>query len=388
MSKLITILTFFSILSISCNSSEKVESTVNTVRPVKYIKVGEQQLIGHQDYTGLAKAHKEASLSFKVGGTINSVHVKVGDRVSKGQVLVALDATDYNVNYSQSLANIRSTQAQIESAQAQMESAKANYNSALSNYKRFEKLYETNSISLSDFERAKSSYLGAQASYKAAQTQIEAAKAAKKSSESVSQSASNQVSYTKLRAPFSGVISAIHYEPNELVGQGAPVLELYSEGKPDVEIGVPETVINRIGQNQKVKIHFNSISKEFEGHVYEIGYSLSGSTYPVTVRLVESDERIRPGMPAGARFEFVESDDEKKSILVPPSAIGQDGKGNFVYVIEKSGEGYRCVKKIVTIGKLTDSGFEILSGVKHGELIASAGLNVLRNDMSVSLYNK
>lgn len=371
----------------ACNSSEEEKIVAPTIRPVKYIQVTNRTMEGQHSYTGLAKAQQEANLSFRVGGTIKNINVKVGDRVRKGQTLATLDATDYKVSYSQSVANVENSKAQIESAQAQMESAKANYLAAESNYQRFEKLYETNSISISEFEQAKSAYQGAEASFKAAETQVEAAKAGQLSSESVAKSASNQINYTKLTAPFSGIITNINVDPNEMVGQGNPVLQINSVSNPDVEIGVPENSISEIKNGQKVMVEFNSLhDQKFNGKVYEIGYSSAGSTYPVTIRLTDNDEKIRPGMPATAWFTFEDHHTVKNAMLVPPSSVGEDTNGNFVYVIQNSGDSYVCKKQSIKVGKLNDAGFEVLSGLKTGDKVASAGLNVLRDGMEVSLY--
>ena len=373
----------------ACNNSEEEKTTTSTVRPVKFISVGNSNLKGQHSYTGLAKAQQQARLSFKVGGTINRIPVKVGDQVKRGQVLAILDATDYQISYTQSLANVQNAKAQIESAQAQVESAKTNYLTAQSNYQRFEKLYETNSISLSDFEQAKSSYQSAEAAYKAAQTQVTAAEASKNSSESMAKSASNQVNYTKITAPFSGIITAINVEANEVVGQGNPILEINSVGNPDIEIGVPENTISEIKNNQKVTVQFNSIgSQKFQGIVHEIGYSSSGTTYPVTIRLTDSDPRIRPGMPASATFTHAGNHGVDNALLVPASAVGEDGNGNFVYIIQSNNEQHFCKKQSVKVGSLNDAGFEIVSGLNNGDKVASAGLNVLREGMEVSLFQQ
>ncbi len=374
---------------IACNNATEETNEVSTIRPVKYFKVGANKLEGKHTFTGLAKAQQEADLSFKVSGTVDKVIVKVGDRVKKGDILAVIDATDYQVNYNQSLANVQSSKAQIESAQAQLESARANFINAESNYQRFEKLYETNSISLSDFEQAKSAYQSAEASLKAAHTQVNAAKASTTSTESMAKSASNQISYTRMKAPFSGVVVAVNVEPNEIINQGTPAIVLNSESNPDIEVGVPENVISEIKAKQKVHISFNSIhDKTYDGFVHEIGYSPSGNTYPVTIRLTNGDNDIRPGMPANALFEFNDHHSKDNAMIVPASAVGEDKQGNFVYLIETSDKKSFCKKKHIKVGKLNDIGFEVLSGISTGDLVASAGLNILRDGMQVSLYQQ
>ena len=373
---------------ICCQSNGDNDNVQTPPRPVKYVKVGGSDITGVHSFTGLAKAQNQASLSFKVSGTVNSIKVKVGDRVRSGEPLATLDPTDYQVNHSQTLANVQSAQAQIESAEAQLESAKASYINAESNYQRYEKLYEHKSVSLSDFEQVKSSYLSAQASYKAAQTQVDAAKANNQFSESQARSASNQVGYTRLIAPFSGIVTSIDIETNESVNQGSPVIEINSELEPDVEIGVPENFIALIKPDQKVSVDFHSIEeKSFTGKVREIGFSSVGTTYPVTIRLIDKDERIRPGMPASAIFRFEDTNKSKQYIIVPPSAVGADEDGKFVYVLKNEGGKYFTKKTTVQVGELNDSGFKVIKGLVAGDMVASAGLNVLRDRMEVQLYH-
>jgi len=100
--KCVRYLAWILILTVSCNSSKEEIATTKILRPVKYVKVANSTIEGQHSYTGLAKAQQEASLSFKVGGTINRIPVKVGDRVRKGQLLASLDAADYQVSYTQS----------------------------------------------------------------------------------------------------------------------------------------------------------------------------------------------------------------------------------------------------------------------------------------------
>ena len=350
--------------------------------------MGNDAIMGRHSFTGVAKPREEAALSFKVSGTLTKVYVNLGQQVKKGQALAQIDPTDYKVALDQSLASVENAKAQIESALAQLENAKANFIASESNYKRFEKLYETNSIALSDFEQAKSNYLSAQANYKASQTQVEAARASSRSTQSSATSASNQVNYTTMKAPFDGVITLIAAEENEVVGQGSPVLFINSASQPDVEVGIPENVISEITTGQSVGVQFNSLHDvSFNGKVHEVGYSLSGSTYPVNIRLEDSDDRIRPGMPASATFHFNDHHSNANSMIVPSSAVGEDGKGNYVYKLTEHKNGFICQKTHVEVGDLSSSGFEVSKGLKTGDRVASAGLNVLRDSMPVKLFD-
>ncbi len=384
----ITLLTV-AILSFSC--SEKKEEIAETIRPVKYIEIQTSNLVGSHTYTGLAKAQEEASLSFRVSGTINKRPVKVGDRVNKGQILMSLDPTDFKVNYSKSAASEQSSIAQIKNTTANLKSSEANYIAAKSNYARYEKLYETNSISLNEFEQSKASYEATLSLYNAAKAQVVAAKAQASASRSATQSTENEISYTKLRAPFSGIISEVNVEENESIKQGDSVIVVSSEKNPEIEVGIPEIGISQIKKDKEVKVTFPVIpGKVFKGKVSEVGYSSSGSTYPVTISLIENDEQIRPGMPSNVTFVFTESNNSETAIIVPPGAVGEDDKGNFVYVLNKKGDGeiVTAKKKLITVGPLMDKGFEVKEGLESGQLIAAAGLNILRDGVVVKLFHE
>lgn len=121
-----------------------------------------------------------------------------------------------------------------------------------------------------------------------------------------------------------------------------------------------------------------------------MGYSSSGSTYPVTIRLVETDDRIRPGMPADVTFEFSDSQNATSAIVVPPGSVGEDDKGNFVYVLNKKGDSGDVTAKRtpVKVGPLMDKGFEVKEGLQTGQIIAAAGLNVLRDGIVVKLFHE
>lgn len=382
---------FLAITTLLLSCGEEKKETVEIIRPVKYIEIKTSSLIGSHTYSGLAKSQEEASLSFRVSGTINKRLAKVGDRVKQGEILMTLDPTDFKVTYSQSAASEQSSIAQIKNANANLKSSEANYIAAKSNYARYEKLYETNSVSLNEFEQSKANYEAALSSYNAAKAQVVAAKAQASASGSATQSAENQVSYTRLKAPFDGIISAVNVEQNEAVSQGSTVMVLSSEKNPEIEVGIPEIGIAQVKKDQEVTVRFSVIpDKTFVGKVFEVGYSSSGSTYPVTIRLVETDERIRPGMPADVTFEFSDNQNAKSAIVVPPGSVGEDDKGNFVYVLNKKGEKGEVVAKrtAVKVGPLMDKGFEVKEGLQTGQIVAAAGLNVLRDGIVVKLFQE
>lgn len=368
-------ITFIGLMFSACGKKES-QVVEKSYRPVRYVQVDEQNVSKSFTFSGVSQSEIEENLSFKVSGTISKMAVKVGDKVRKGQLLVRIDPSDYAVTLNQA-------QASQESVEAQVKSAEASYIASKSAYNRAQKLYETKSISLSDFEQAKAQYEASISTFEAAKSQASAAK-------SQTQAANNQVNYTQLRATINGVVSAVHINENEIASPGKPIVTLSSSEKLQVEVGVPENSIRYVEKGQAVQIVFSSLKDTiFSGQVQEVGYAAQGATYPVTVLLKEQNPMIRPDMPADVTFiQKTKNGVSQQKIKLPTSSVGEDAQGNFVYTLEKTEkEGIYVAKKTsVQVGPITESGFELLKGVPQGALIASAGLNMLRDGAEVKLY--
>lgn len=360
----------------SCGGSKTEESIPELIRPVKYQEVGVSGGKNTFSFSGIAQSGQEARLSFRVSGTIRSLNVKLGDRVRRGQVIATIDPSDYTIQAEQATASKKGSDASLKSSETQLIIARTNY-------ERIEKLYESNSVPLSEFEQAKSNYETAQSSYEAAKTQVT-------STEKQVEAAKNQVNYTRLTAPFNGVITTVNAEANEVIGSGSPVAVLSSEAEPEVQVGVPENLISNVKKGQKVAIRFSALEDQtFEGVVQEVSYAAGTSpTYPAVIRIKNASDDIRPGMASTVTFNFGKAD-EKQFTVSPIEAIGEDSDGNFAFLLQKTDQSLYVVKKqTVEVGALLPDGFEIKSGLKPGDLVATAGLSTLLDSMKVKLITQ
>jgi RND family efflux transporter MFP subunit len=364
---IISILFFFT----ACEkTAPKVEKKI---RPVRYGKIMKSGAATTNTFAGTSQSSNVANLSFKVAGSINSFDLKIGDKVKKGQVIARIDATDYTVTYDQSLANLKKAESQINSAQSNEITAK-------SNYERVEKLYENNSVPLSEYEQAKATYESAQSAYEATLAQVTAA-------QKQSQAANNQVRYAKLVAPFTGIITAVFVAENEIVSPGKPLVTLSAESKPEVAVNVPESIIDQIKRKQKVNISFSAFpDKTFKGTITEVGYaSGQASTYPVTIQIDKPTAQMRPGMATNVTFSQAAVKANANKLVAPTAAIGQVGKSTYAFVLEKDSANYKVKKTTVEIGDILPDGFVVKSGLKEGQLVATAGLRALLDGMEVKL---
>lgn len=329
------------------------------IRPIKYTTLSQGQANETATFTGVTQSDKEAALSFKVGGVISKVSVKDGQKVKKGQLIAALDNVDYSL--------------QVEQARVQVKQAETSLNVARSTYARVEKLYENNSVSLSEFEQAKGNYEASTAQLEAAQKQLQAAQ--------------NQVGYTQLRAPFAGLISSLGAESGELVGAGNPVGILSSEGHPEVAFGVAGRYIGLIKEGQKVDIRLSILSDQvFEGEITEVAFSQgNAATYPVRARFTKPVKGVRPGLAAEIKFPL-ELQTNSKSMLVPAKAVRENAQGQrYVYQLLGTGDTLTVKQTTIELGTLGAEGFVLQAGLKEGDRIATAGLNSLLEGMQVTL---
>ncbi|MDX2245160.1 MAG: efflux RND transporter periplasmic adaptor subunit [Bacteroidia bacterium] len=370
------IILFLVVLLVSCR--EKPVETEEAIRPIKYEKVELSTGMETHIFSGVAKAQNETNLSFKVAGTLASVDVKLGDRVRKGQLIAAIDPVDYTIQTNQAVSQKEGAIANAKAAEAQLINAKATYD-------RIAQLYEKNSVSLSEYQQAKAALDAAQAQYDAANSQI-------KTTDQQLKAADKQVSYTRLVSPMDGVITAVQVEANEVVNAGALIAKVSSLGRPEVEVGVPEVVINKLKIGQQTTIQFPSLPNQlFEAEVMELAFaSEKSTTYPVKLKIMNSADEIRPGMAAEVNF-MVGSDKgkTKNEIVAPLKAIASGTDGNYAFkLVPDKEEGVFLAKRVpLDLGAITEDGYIIKRGLSEGDLVAVAGLRSLYDGKKVKLLD-
>jgi len=349
------------LLAGACADRQEAAATREIVRPVRYQQVyaaGGQQT---RAFSGVAKPGIESRLSFKVGGTVERLAVKVGERVRRGTLLARLDPADYRL--------------QQQEAEAALARAEAEARNATANFERTRALYENNNTSRNALDAARSAAESSHAGVASATKQLELAR--------------RQLQYTELDAPLDGEIAGVAVDVNENVQAGQTVVTLISGKNPEVEVNVPEVLIASVARGAPVSVHFDAIPEQrFDALVTEVGVGSGAvaTSFPVTVRLAAADARIRSGMAAEVTFRFGNADGRER-ILVPPVAVSEDRDGRFVYVVEPAPEpGFGIVRrKPVEVGDLTGEGMEVFAGLLDGDRVVTAGISRLNDGLRVRL---
>jgi len=354
-SRLITLVLLASVLVLGCGKDEPLPAA--KLRPVRYQPAYAAGADRIRSFAGTAQAGQEQQLSFKVGGTVAELAVKVGDRVAKNALVARLDTRDLELQVQEAEAALRSQEATERNAQANLE--------------RTERLYESDNVSISDLETARTQHITAQA--------------AARSSASALQIARRQLDYGVLRAPAAGFVAQVQVEQNENVTAGQAVVVVNAGDRPEVLVAMPEVLIAQVHRGDGVSVTFDAITERtFAAEITEVGVSTgSASTYPVTVTLAQRDPDIRAGMAAEVLFTF-EAQTDTEAILVPTSSVGEDVAGRFVFVLIDLADGEATARRTdVQVGEITSAGMEIMQGLVDGDLVVTAGVHKLTDGVRV-----
>ena len=293
-------------------SSEKAEK-------VKTAKAKLGRIVSLVNATGKVQPRTEVKISANVSGEIVSMPVVEGQRVTKGDLLIQIDARTYE-------AQLRSSEAGYEAAKANLAYEQASAREAELTYNRIKALFDKNLASQQEFDAAETRYHTATASFESAQARLEQAKA------SVDQ-ARESLGYTKITAPIDGYITNLPTEIGEIVMgslnyQASVIMVISDLSVIEVEVEVDETDISNVELGQPVKIELDAFpDTTFAGRVSQIGNTaqVTGmgtqdqvTNFLVTILVVDTVPNIKPGMTATCD---ITTDERDGVINVPIGAV-------------------------------------------------------------------
>ena len=304
-------------------------------------------------YSGEVRGRYESQLAFQVGGKLVKRNVELGSQVGPGDVLMQIDPKDIQ-------QTVNSSSAQVYSAESQFRLAESNLN-------RYRQLYEQGAVSRAQYDQYISAYDAAVAASRQAYAQYS--------------QGSNQLDYSVLRATAAGVVSAINVESGQVVSAGQSVLTLVQDGEREVEINVPENRIEQIRVAQQIKISFWALTDVVaDGKVREISpiADTTTRTYKVRIALSNPPSQVKLGMTASVNVAG-ENEGHRHMVEIPLSAVYQTDGAPGVWVVKNSIVSLQPVK----VGEFGNSSIQVLSGIKPGEMIVTAGVHKLRDGQQV-----
>ncbi|WP_141213270.1 efflux RND transporter periplasmic adaptor subunit [Janthinobacterium sp. PC23-8] len=325
---------------------------VDDVRPVRAIVLASSNVDVNAEFSGEVVARVTSQLGFRVGGKIVERKVDVGASVKRGQVLMRLDPQDLQLSQAQGKASLNSAQTNRDLARAEL--------------KRYQDLREKNFVSQAVLDSK-------DAAYKAAQSQVEAA-------EAVYRGQSNQSGYASLLADGDGVITRLDAEVGQVVSPGTPVAVLARNGDREVVIGIPEDKVETMRGVKNVVVRLWADPKQaLPGKIREVSPVADPATrtYLAKVTIPNAPE-ARLGMTAVVQFA---STTVTPQIRVPLTALFNEKSQSSVWVVENG-----AVKLVnVTVGGVAGNDLLLSSGVKEGQTVVTAGVNLLKPGQKVTI---
>jgi RND family efflux transporter MFP subunit len=335
-------------------SEEKTEVKAETVRPVKVVEIAASQTSRALDYSGSVRARSEIAMGFRVSGKIIERLVDIGDRVTAGETLARIDATDYALSVKSAEASLAASDRQVETADLAL--------------KRAEQLFTSNVTPKSQVEQAQLSYNQAVSNRDAARSTLEQAR--------------NQVSYSELRADKNGIVTAVNAEAGQVVSTGTPVVTVAVDGEKEVQVAVPETDIFAFKPGKTVDVSiWSNRDVKLSGTVREIAGSADQQSRTFAVRVsLPNDDRVLLGMTASVAAS---ADNGPAMVSVPLSALAKQGEENLVWTVDRTRETVHA--RPVKVEDFSDDNVRITQGLEPGDLVVTAGTQFMREGLKVKL---
>lgn len=301
------------------------------------------QSFGHKvELRGAVSSRKNVAVAAETMGRIVNIKVKEGDKVSRGQLLIQLDAEVLRNN--------------IDEIETQLELAETIY-------ERQSNLWEKNIGTEVQFLQAKNN---------------------KESLERRLATLKSQLKQSNVYAPFSGAIDNIPVRVGEMAQPGMPLVRLVSQDDTYISADVSESYLGKFKEGQELEVYFPAQDKKVISKISALGQVINNEnrTFSLEAGLPATNFPVKPNQVVVLSLEDYMTEE---ALVVPTKIVQKDAKGHYVYELVKEGAGTRANKVYVKPGITYEQRTEILEGLKPGQRVAFEGFRELAQDVMVSI---
>jgi multidrug efflux pump subunit AcrA (membrane-fusion protein) len=347
--------------------------------PVRVIGIRTESIPAVIEIPGTVQPRQRIALSSQINGFVREMRVRVGDTVQQDQVLAILDARDAESQKAAAQAGIDEAQAGLTEARkayqaaVDMQSAtKASAELANQTYGRYQKLFESRSVSPQEIDEVRMRR-DAGAAELASRTSMAAASEARiKQLEARTAQAKAQagradvlMGWTQIKAPSSGRIVERSADPGTAIFPGSPLLGIESIANPQVTANIPTSQASALHVGMNARIRNTETMTVLEGRVVEIAPLSDPAAHSLQFKVdlpanasLRNGQFVKVEVPAGTR----------NAMLAPRQAIRETGQLTGVFVVDGSSKArFRLIK----IAPFDQERLEILSGIESGEKIVA-----------------
>lgn len=287
---------------------------------------------------GSVRSVHETSVASKVLARVDAVHVRAGQRVTKGELLVELDDADLRARVQQAEAAVAAGSAARK--QAQIESD------------RVQDLFAQRSAAKIELDRVSTALATAQAELER--------------NEQSAAEVRSILGYARIEAPSDAVVIDKRVEVGDTVTPGQVVVSLYDPTRMQLVASVRESLTRRLKVGQTIDVQVDAIAKKCQGLVSEIVPEAESGSRTFAVKVTGP---CPPGVYAGMFGRLFIPLDEQDALVVPESAVRRVGQLDIVDVVGGK-EQDTLHRRVVQLGRSFGDDRQVLSGLRAGETVA------------------
>lgn len=318
--------------------------------------------------------YQQIDVHAKVAGYIQHIYVDVGDQIKEGQVMAILEVPELTAQVLGADATIKRNEDSIHRAESEVQSAESSHSAAHFAYTRLKQASDARPGLIAEQELD-----DALAKDQEAEADVASAKAALSEAQnelSVSQASLKQLAameaYTKITAPFAGVITKRYADTGSLIQAGTasntqamPVVQLAEWSRMRLVVPVPESAVPFLRLGSSVQVHVSALNQNFDGRIARFADALDSQTRTMHTEIdVENPHgALKDGMYAEVKLDLHH---QANALTVPIEALDRDSSGVSVWVVGDDG---RIQKRKVKLGAEDSNRVEVLSGVLDNERV-------------------
>ena len=344
--------------------------------------------------SGTLAAEEDVTLSLKVSGRVRDIYADLGSNVQKGQALVKLEPTDFDLRVQQAEAAFQQARVRlglplegdndqvapedtgvVKQAAAVMDEARLSQN-------RFQSLSDQGLVPRSQLDDAVAAYRVAEARYQDALEEVRNRQALLYQRRIELEIAKKQLSDSVLTAPMDGGIRERLISPGQFLPAGEPALILVRVHPLRLKLAVPEREAVNIRQGQAVQVHVEGDSKVYLGKVVRLSPSITtdNRTLMIEAEIPNESGHLRPG--TFARADIV-TQSQEKTLVVPATSIVTFAGLDKVISLDKDG---RTLEKRVKLGRRSGEQVEIVEGLAKGDPVAVQPGNMVSGEQVQAIW--
>lgn len=357
----------FLFLLAGCGEKEESEAEDPTTA-VEVAAVSRGSIAAESTVSGQVVSGGQESVYVALSVRCTDVYVEVGDTVSAGQALCALDISATKANYDTAALSYNKAKASYDSQSALLSQQVTQAQEKLAS---IQELFQIGLVSQTEVDSAQAAVDSAKATMDSTLDQLEISIQNYKSTlEQLESSLANIDSDGKVTAPIAGTVVSLTAVKNGFVSPSAPVASIESTANMEIQVGVAESLVGKLQKGSQVSVTVDAAQASFQGTIKNLVTSPSATThlYPVTIQVPSSAAQgLLSGMFAQVTFY---TDTQNDVVIVPTEAIQTGMDGQYVYTLDENSIAHRVT---VETGLVGDGVTEITAGLSGGETLVTVG---------------